>query len=333
MSGQGLAVPVFVAALVSCPAAPYATAQPAPNTVVLEPAPDIPGVIKGGTVPEVVVRGLRSADDPLWIPSVGLIFSESQANRIVRLGPGDQVSTLVGDLHGPLGQTFDRQGRLISLQTQAGFRGPRVVWPPGKEAAIAVDFEGTPFGRPNDIVSDAKGGVYFSDLPMPPLPPGTMAPAVYYVPPGGTPIRVGENIGRPNGLMLSRDEKMLYVNDTAGINLYAFDVQPDGRLTNRRVLATYVGRDRSVPSTDPPRSNADGLTIDDEGRLYALTEAGIEVVSPTGQHLGVIPIWCITRRCQNLTFGGPEKRTLYVAGGGTLLRVAMVARGFGGRVK
>jgi gluconolactonase len=310
-----------------------APAQNAPNTVVLEPAPDIRGVIKGGTTPEIVVRGLRAADDPLWLPDIGLVFTESPNNRVVRLDERDQVTTFVGDLHGPLGQTVDRQGRLISLQTQAGFRGPRVVWPAGKEVVIADRFEGKPFGRPNDIVSDARGGVYFSDLPQPPLPPGTMAPAVYYVPPGGAPMRVAEDIGRPNGLQLSRDEKVLYVNDTAGIHVYALDVLSDGRLTNRRVFATYVGRDPSVGANEPPRSNADGLVIDDAGRLYALTEAGVEVVSAAGDHLGVIPIWCITRRCQNLAFGGPDKRTLYVAGGGTLLRVQMVARGFVGRVK
>jgi gluconolactonase len=261
------------------------------------------------------------------------VFSESQANRVVKLGADDQVTTFVGDLHGPLGMTFDRQGRLISLQTQAGFRGPRIIWPPGKEAVVADNFDGTPFGRPNDIVSDAKGGVYFSDLPMPPLPPGTMAPAVYYVPPGGAAIRVAENVGRPNGLQLSRDEKTLYVNDTAGINIHAFDVLADGRLAGRRVFATYEGRDRSVAANDPPRSNADGLVVDEAGRLYGLTEAGVEVVSPGGQHLGVIPVWCITRRCQNLAFGGPDKRTLYVAGGGTLLRIPMLARGFRERVK
>jgi len=308
-------------------------AQSAPDTIVLRPAPHLPGIIAGGTLPEIVVRGLRSADDPLWLPDIGLVFSDSQSNRVARLDGNGQVTTFVGDLHGPLGMTFDRQGRLISLQTQAGFRGPRIIWPPGKEAILADSFGGTPFGRPNDIVSDAKGGIYFSDLPMPPLPPGTMAPAVYYVPPGGMAIRVAENIGRPNGLQLSRDEKTLYVNDTAGINIYAFDVLPDGRVANRRVIASYVGRDGSVAASDPPRSNADGLAIDDDGRLYGLTEAGIEVINPSGRHLGVIPVWCITRRCQNLTFGGPDKRTLYVAGGGTLLRIPMLARGFRDRVK
>jgi sugar lactone lactonase YvrE len=251
----------------------------------------------------------------------------------VKLGENNQVATFIGNLHGPLGMTVDREGRLISLQTQAGFAGPRVIWPAGKEKVLADGFEGRPFGRPNDIVSDRKGGVYFSDLGPRPTPPGGLSPAVYYVAPGATPVRVADDILRPNGVMLSRDEKTLYVNDTGGIHSYAFDVLPDGRLSNRRVFATYVGRDRSIPATDPPVSSADGLAIDEEGRVYALTEAGIEVVSGTGQHLGVIPVWCITRRCQNLTFGGPDKRTLYVAGGGTLVRIAMLARGFGDRVK
>jgi sugar lactone lactonase YvrE len=110
-------------------------------------------------------------------------------------------------------------------------------------------------------------------------------------------------------------------------------VQPDWRLADRRVFATYVGRDQTFSPGSPPKSNADGLVTDDDGRLYALTESGIEVLSPTGQPLGVIPLWCITRRCQNLGFGGPDKRLLYVAGGGTLPRIPMLTPGFQGRAK
>jgi gluconolactonase len=302
-----------------------AVAQTPPNTVQLQPAPDIPGVIAGGTMPEVVIKGLTSSDDPFWLPNVGLIFSESQANRIVRLDEHDQPVTFLGDLLNPLGMTFDAQGELISIQTKPGFMGPRIVWPKGKERIIADNYQGKPFGRPNDIVADRKGGLYFTDPP---------ASAVYYVPRGGVITRVvEEGIKAPNGLQLSHDEKTLYVNDTQGINIYAFDVQPDGKLANRRVFATYTGRDMSLPPTAPPVSRADGLVTDDEGRLFALTDSGIEVLSPTGQHLGAIPVWCITRRCQNLGFGGPDKRILYVAGGGTLLRIPMLTRGFGGRAK
>jgi gluconolactonase len=123
-----------------------------------------------------------------------------------------------------------------------------------------------------------------------------------------------------------------YGHDTGRIHAYAFDIQADGRLANQRIFTTYAGR--TTASTDAvPVSAADGLTIDDEGRFYALTEAGIEVVAPNGNAIGIIPLWCITRRCQNLSFGGPDKKTLYIAGGGTLLRIPMLARGFGGRVK
>jgi gluconolactonase len=308
-----------------------AFSQTPPNTTQLQPAPDIPGVIKGGTMPEVVIKGLTSADDAFWLPNVGVVFSEPRANRIVRLDEHDQPVTLVGNLHGPLGMTYDaKNGRLISLQTEPGFTGPRVVWPTGKEAIIADNYDGKPFGRPNDVVADRNGGLYFTDI----SPDKTVIPsAVYYVPPGGAAIRVAEGITTPNGLQLSHDEKTLYVNDTGGVNIYAFDVEPDGRLANRRVFASYVGRDQALPSGAPPKSNADGLVTDDDGRLYALTESGIEVLSPAGQPLGVIPLWCLTRRCQNLGFGGADKRLLYVAGGGTLLRIPMLARGFQGRAK
>ena len=307
-----------------------ALAQSWPNTVELQLAPDIPGVIAGGTMPEVVVKGLTSSDDPLWIPNVGLIFSELQANRIVRLDENDKPVTYIGDLLNPLGMTVDPQGQLISIQTRPGMMGPRVVWPKGKEKIVADNYEGKPFGRPNDIVADKKGGLYFTDPPG--NPQGGVPSAVYYVPPGGKALRVTDQAGRPNGLQLSFDETILYVNDTGGIHVYAFDVQADGRLANRRIFATYAGRTTaSTPAV--PVSAADGLTLDDQGRLYALTEAGIEVVSPAGNSLGIIPVWCITRRCQNIGFGGPDKRTLYIAGGGTLIRIPMLARGYAGRVK
>ncbi len=301
-----------------------AAAQTPPNTVALQPSPAIPGVIAGGTMPEVVIKGLTSSDDSFWLPGIGLIFSESQANRIVRLDEHDQPVTFIGGLLNPLGMVYTAQGELISIQTKPGFMGPRVVWPKGHERIIADNYQGKPFGRPNDIVANRNGGVYFTD---------PQASRVYYVPPGGPIMLVDDVITSPNGIQLSHDEKTLYVNDTRGINIYEFDVQPDGRLANRRVFATYVGRDMSRAATEPPISRADGLDTDNDGRLYALTDAGIEVLSPTGQHLGAIPVWCITRRCQNLGFGGPDKRTLYVSGGGTLLRIPMLSQGYLGRAK
>lgn len=322
------------------------TAQtPAPATtgsIRVQPSPDIAGVIKGGTQPQVIAAGLNGADDPIWLPTVGLVFAEPNANRIVQLSDNDTLMTFVGDLRAPLGMTVDREGRLISLQSAAGYTSVRVVWPAGKEAVLAERFQGLPFSRPNGIVSDQKGGVYFSDPGLAPPQEAELRktqqrlpPAVYYVPRGGEPIQVADGIARPNGVHLSRDEKTFYVNDTNGIESFAFDVTPDGRLSNRRVFVTYAGRTPPLGGGSSVASGADDLVIDNDGRVYSITAAGIEVFTESGQPLGIIPVICTPAgaRCQALAFGGPDKRTLYVAGNGTLLRLQMVAQGFMGRAK
>ena len=317
-------------------------AQPAAGTIPLQAAQAIAGVIKGGTQPQVIATGLNGADDPIWIPDVGLLFSEPNADRIVRLSNTGALLPFVIGLHRPLGLTFDGQGRLISLQSEAGFTGVRVVWPPGKEAVLADRFDGLPFSRPNGITVDRKGGLYFSDPGLNPTQEeqlrktqARLPPAVYYVPPGASPIRVADGIARPNGVHLSRDEKTLYVNDTNGIQAFAFDVLPNGRLSNRRVFATYVGRTPPLGATEGVASGADDLVIDNAGRVYSITAAGIEVLTEAGRPLGIIPAKCSPDggRCQALAFGGADKRTLYVAGGGTLLRIEMLAQGFTGRAK
>ena len=327
-------------ALAAC--ASLISAQQAGGTIPLQPAPEIAGVITGGTRPQVIATGLNGADDPIWIPDVGLLFSEPNADRIVRLSDAGTVLPFLTGLHRPLGMTFDGQGRLISLQSEAGFTSVRVVWPPGKEAILAERFEGLPFSRPNGVTVDRKGGVYFSDPGLNPAQEeqlrktqARLRPAVYYVSPAEGPIRVAEGIARPNGVHLSRDEKTLYVNDTNGIQAFAFDVLPNGRLANRRVFATYAGRTPPLGATEGVASGADDLVIDNEDRVYSITAAGIEVLSEAGRPLGIIPAKCSADggRCQALAFGGPDKRTLFVAGAGTLLRIQMVSQGFTGRAK
>jgi gluconolactonase len=160
-----------------------------------------------------------------------------------------------------------------------------------------------------------------------------LPPAVYYIRPGGRVIKIADGIERPNGITLSRDEKTLYVNNTNGVNMLAFDIQPGGSVRNRRNLGTYEGRSQ-IPNRLPGvMSGADGLTIDGEGRLYAVTPAGIEIFSPQGQHLGTIRMSCGGMDCQGLAFAGPEKKTLYIAGRGSLWKVDLLAKGFTGRAK
>ncbi len=149
----------------------------------------------------------------------------------------------------------------------------------------------------------------------------------YYIPPGGTAIKVAEDIRRPNGILLSREEKVLYVNDTQGEHLLAFDVQADGTLTNRRNFATYQGARKTETGVT---SGADGLAIDAEGRVYAATSAGVEVFDAKGAHLGTIPV---SRAPQNIAFAGKDKKTLYIVGRGSAFKVDLLTPGFKGRAK
>ena len=130
------------------------------------------------------------------------------------------------------------------------------------------------------------------------------------------------DVAFPNGLVLSGDEKTLYLNNTNGEYMLAFDVQPDGSLRNRRNFAKYDGVTPNARGV--PVSGADGLTLDSQGRLYAACANGVQVFSPQGQHLGTIPM---PRPPQNLSFAGADKKTLYVVGRGVASKVPMIARG------
>jgi gluconolactonase len=308
---------------------------------------NIPGVVKGGTTIERIKEGFSGLDDPIGLADGTLVFSEPGARRLHRMDTKtNQTSVLVADSNESHGVTQDGTGRLISAQAWDGSTRIGVIYPPGSEAVLADNFEGKPFSRPNDLIVAKNGGIYFTDPGLTvqqaemlvksqggkPLAP-RLPPTVYYIPPGGKPIKIEENMIRPNGIQLSRDEKTLYISDSNGVHVIAWDIQPDGLVRNRRNLGTLQGRSKRDNGLGGIKTFADGMTIDNEGRLYVATGAGIEVLSSQGVHVGTIPVACPPADCQNLAFSGPEKKTLYVAGAGSLYKVDMVAQGFTGRAK
>ena len=310
-----------------------ATAQEVPPTDTS--ADDIPGVVKGGTKIEVVIANvaghgdpgvtLQGTEGPIALPDGTLVFCETIVARIAKVETNGKESVFVDAAlaGGPNGLTWDPKGRLIGATTAQGKVGVRVVYPKGSEAMLADSFEGKPFSRPNDLIADKKGGVYFTDpanIPNPSLPP-----AVYYLPPGGgRVIKVVDNVN-PNGVTLSRDEKILYVNSAGTGYVLAFDVQNDGTLTNRRNFAKYEG----LTMTDGKVvGGGDGFTLDTEGRLYTAAAGKIQVFTPQGAYLGSITP---SRRPQNLAFAGPDMKTLYIVGGGTVFKVQMLAQGIKNR--
>jgi gluconolactonase len=335
---------IFVLATLLCsrsvmafgPAAPGGAGQrggqqaaPAPLTETT--APSIPGVIAAGTKVTPIKDGFQGTEGPITLPDGSLIFTETNASRITKIDKDNNISTFMENTNGANAMAFDTKGRMIAVQTMPGSMRVGVIYPKGSEAVFTDNFEGKPYLRPNDLVVTKAGGVYFTDMggggggaaATPALPN-----SVYFIPPGGRVMRVVEGVDRPNGIQLSRDERVLYLNNAGGEYLLAFDIQPDGRLSNRRNFAKYEGVTANAQGV--VNSQADGLAIDSEGRVYAAMPNGVQVFSPQGQHLGTIPT---SRRVQNLAFAGADKKTLYMVGSGAAFKVQMTAQGFKDRAK
>lgn len=288
-----------------CGAAAYAQGRqaappepPATETV----APGIPGVVAAGTKVVVVKDRLQGAEGPVALPDGSVIFTETAGNRVTKIDPKGNFSTYLENTNRANGMALDSKGRLLATQAAT----VAVIAPKGSEAVLAGPYK----NRPNDLAIDKKDGVYF-----------TLTPGVFYMPAGGQAVQAGE-APSPHGLILSPDEKTLYVGDSSGMYLIAFDVQPDGKLTNRRNFGKYEGMNLTAAD---PESHADGIAVDSDGRVYVGVLTGVEVFSPQGKHLGLIPV---SRRPQNLAFGGPGKKTLYLMGtGGSVFTVQMLSHG------
>jgi gluconolactonase len=309
------------------------TAQTASVGAVVTPA--ITGVVAAGTAIELIKEGFNGTEGPLVLQDGSFIFTETTANRITRIAPDGSTSTFLDNSNGSNGLGFSANGDLYAVQVLK----PRVgiVYPAEHARTLADGFEGKPFGRPNDLVVDRKGGVYFTDSGAPPRPAGSPTPAeappvvakpaVYYITPAGQLQRIAADIERPNGIQLSPDEKVLYVANTAGEYVLAYDIQADGSIGPRRNFAKLAGWRQTETGNS---SGADGLAVDASGRLYVASTAGIQVFSSKGEALGII---ALPKAPQNLAFAGPGKKTLYVVGRGSAYKIALQAEGYGGRAK
>jgi gluconolactonase len=112
-----------------------------------------------------------------------------------------------------------------------------------------------------------------------------------------------------------------------------WDIRANGLVENRREFGTLKGRSNRDNGLGGVRTFADGMAVDNDDRLYVATGGGVEVLSPQGEHLGIIPVRCAPADCQNIAFSGANKQTLYIGGAGSLYKVEMIARGLTTRAK
>ena len=294
--------------------------------------PAIADVVAAGTRIEFIKDGFDGTEGPITLPDGNLIFTETRGNRITRIAEDGSTATFLENSNGSNGLAFNSKGELVTVQVL----NPRigVVYPAGKEKVLADQFEGVPFVRPNDVVLSKRGDIYFTDSGSAPVVAGsnqpavTPRPAVYRITPEGKLLRIANDIERPNGIQLSTDEKVLYVANTLGEYIFAYDVAADGSISGKRNFAKLDGYRKT--DNGSYSSGADGLAVDAKGHLYVASTSGIEVFSAVGEALGTI---ALPKAPQNLAFAGKEKNYLYIVGRGAAYRIATLTPGFFGRAK
>jgi gluconolactonase len=276
----------------------------------------IAGVVAPGVVPELVQEGFVFTEGPVGTPDGGLYFSDIRPNRIHYLDPGGKISLVREQTNGANGLALTRDGDLIAAEGEGKRISKRSR--DGMVTTVTEGIAGKPFLSPNDVLVDAKGGIYITDPGPRPVVPGRTA-YVYYLPVGAKePVVLDDQIARPNGVMLTRDGKTLIVNDTLGPTVYAYDVLPDGGVKKKRTFAQLL----DIP--EGKESGADGMALDREDRLYVTTVAGVQVFDAAGKHLGTIKV---PRQPANAGFAGPGKRVLYITAREGLYRINMLAQG------
>lgn len=286
-------------------------------------AAEISGVVANGTKVELIKSGLRGAQGATAAPDGSLLFTERTANKIWKLDNDGNFSTYLEGTNATNSFLFDRNGRAIGVE-----RMPQQVAEFAPKMAVLADkAEGHQFGNLNDLSIDKRGGIYFTDDHG--IPAEGIKPALYYLQPDGHVIKIADDLAFPNGVILSPDEKTLYLDDTQGDSIRAFDVKPDGSAINERSFVMITEGLRKG-DTEALASGADGLTIDGAGRLYVAANSGVQVYSPEGKHLGTIPI---PKRPAQVAFAGPYKKILFVLAGDSLFKISMLCEGYKGRLK
>jgi gluconolactonase len=284
---------------------------------VLAQAPaGIPGVVALGVESELVQEGFTFTEGPVGAADGGLYFSDIRVNKTFHLDAAGKIAVFRENTNGANGIALTKDGELLFAEGDAKRISKRGG--DGTITTVIDNHAGKPMLAPNDLIVDSKGGIYITDPGPRPVVPGRPT-YVSYLPPGAKDsIIVDDKVARPNGLTLTKDGRTLIVDDTIGNTVFAYDVQPDGTVKNKRAFAQL----HDIPAG--AESGADGLALDNEDRVYITTVAGVQVFDAKGAYLGVIKSG---RQGANVAFAGPGKQTLYITAREGLYRIRTLAKG------
>ena len=284
----------------------------------------------------------RAGEGPAWrAPSRSLYFTGD--NRITRFDSNGVAHAFRAPAGGANGLLFDSQGRLVACEAES--RRVTRTETNGAVVVLAATFDGHKFNSPNDLTIDSQGRIYFTDPRYGPRESMEMTDAggnriegVYRIDAPGKVRRVlGRELERPNGILVSPDDRHLFVADNnnnvvgGARKLWRFDLKPDGTVAveSRRLIFDWK------TSRGP-----DGFKMDTAGRLFVA--AGLNVANPPFETIGPFPagIYMLSYdgklldfvpvpkdEVTNCAFGGPDLKTLFITAGGTLWSLRVNAPG------
>jgi gluconolactonase len=304
---------------------------PAGVGVVVRLDKRLDALVPAGAMIEKVADGFVFLEGPVWRNADSrLFYSDLRGNAIYQWTAADGVRDyskpfFAGDGAGlrgvgPNGIALDSQGRLLACVY--GSRSVIRIEKDGTRTTLAERYQGKRLNSPNDLVVARDGTVYFTDPSFglegtdnSPLREQTVN-GVYRIRPNGEITLLTGEQERPNGLVFSPDERILYVANSGGAftGWYAYDLGAAG-LSNKRVFFDLAGMQGE--------GGADGMKVDLAGNVYATGPGGVLIIAPDGTHLGTIrPPEALT----NVGWG-EDGRTLYITGRTALYRVRLSARG------